>query len=164
MTNSEQQHEQHADGIVEAGEKAPGYFYVLYFGLIIWAVIFMAYYLLSGWSSDAEFEQKMADHSSTYMTTTAPASKAVSASDSTAAVPGTIDPASLFAAYCAACHAEDGTGGFGSDLTAATFSYGRNSDAVKISIAEGRGETMPPFGGQLANNEIDALVDFLLQF
>jgi cytochrome c oxidase cbb3-type subunit 3 len=55
--------EEHADGIVENRENNPPvYFNILFYGLIIWGIIFMAYYLFSGWSSDAEFQEKMATH------------------------------------------------------------------------------------------------------
>ncbi len=60
---SEMHNEEHADGIVENREqKPPVYFNILFYGLIIWGVIFMAYYLFSGWSSDAEFQEKMKAH------------------------------------------------------------------------------------------------------
>lgn len=67
MSASDQQHdkqsEQHADGIVENREQAPPvYFNILYYGLIIWGVIFCAYFLLSGWSSESEFKAKMEIH------------------------------------------------------------------------------------------------------
>lgn len=53
------------DGIRENRDnKPPAYFNVLYYGLIIWGVIFMAYYLLSGWSSHREFQEKMTSHQS----------------------------------------------------------------------------------------------------
>jgi cytochrome c oxidase cbb3-type subunit 3 len=55
--------EEHADGIVENRENNPPvYFNILFYGLIIWGVIYMAYFLFSGWSSDAEFQEKMATH------------------------------------------------------------------------------------------------------
>jgi len=51
------------DGIREnRGNKPPAYFNLLFYGLILWGVIFMSYYLLSGWSSDAEFQEKMSTH------------------------------------------------------------------------------------------------------
>jgi len=62
MTN-DIHNDEHADGIVENREQSPPvYFNILFYGLIIWGVIFMAYYLFSGWSSDAEFQAKMATH------------------------------------------------------------------------------------------------------
>ena len=63
MTTSDLHTEEHADGIVEDRQQAPPvYFNILFYCLIIWGVIFMAYYLFSGWSSDAEFQQKMTTH------------------------------------------------------------------------------------------------------
>ncbi len=57
---SSDSHDEHADGIVEDRKQAPpSYFYILFFGLIIWGVIFCGYYLFSGWSSDSEFQEKM---------------------------------------------------------------------------------------------------------
>jgi len=51
------------DGITENRVNPPPvYFSVLFYGLIIWGVIFIAYFLLSGWSSHQEFEQKMETH------------------------------------------------------------------------------------------------------
>ena len=156
MTNSDQSHEQHADGIVEAGNKAPVYFYLLFFGLILWGVIFMGYYLFSGWSSGNEFADKMAAHSAAY-------SKAEVVPATVPASTGGVDAAALFAANCSGCHGADGKGGFGSDLSSAVYSYGKDPASVKASIAEGRGGKMPSFGDQLTAAEIDALVEYSLK-
>ncbi|MFP7756086.1 cbb3-type cytochrome c oxidase N-terminal domain-containing protein [Thermodesulfobacteriota bacterium B35] len=51
------------DGIEENRENPPPvYFNILYYGLIIWAVLFIGYFLFSGWSSHAEFQAKMKAH------------------------------------------------------------------------------------------------------
>jgi len=47
------------DGIEDRHRKPPVYFNVLFYGLIIWGVLFSAYFILSGWSSHTEFQQKM---------------------------------------------------------------------------------------------------------
>ena len=44
----------------------PFYFNLLFYGLIIWGVVFMAYFLFSGWSSQDEFQQKWTEHSQQY--------------------------------------------------------------------------------------------------
>ncbi len=55
------------DGIKERkGTKPPIYFNVLFYGLIVWGVLFMGYYLFSGWSSHGEFQEKMAAHQERY--------------------------------------------------------------------------------------------------
>ena len=50
------------DGIKESHKKAPVYFNIMFYGSILWAVIFVSYYLFSGWSSHGEFEEKMNVH------------------------------------------------------------------------------------------------------
>ena len=64
LDNHEHKHAVHEfDGIIENRvSKPPVYFTVLFYGLIIWGVAFMSFYLLSGWSSQAEFQEKMAAH------------------------------------------------------------------------------------------------------
>jgi cytochrome c oxidase cbb3-type subunit 3 len=55
------------DGIRENKENnPPSYFNLLFYGLIIWGILFMAYYLLSGWSSQGEFQEKMDAHQQKY--------------------------------------------------------------------------------------------------
>lgn len=154
MSNSDQSHEHHADGIVEAGQKAPSYFYLLYFGLIAWGIIFIAYYLLSGWSSSSEFEEKMTAHTATYN------QSAIADTTAPAVQSGPIDVAALFANNCAGCHGADGKGGFGSDLSSPAYKYGKGVESVRSSITNGRGGRMPPFSGQLSTADIDALADF----
>ncbi len=51
------------DGIKENRDTSPpAYFNILFYGLILWGVIFMGYYLFSGWSSHNEFQEKMTAH------------------------------------------------------------------------------------------------------
>lgn len=187
-------HEHHDfDGITENREQRPPvYFTVLFYGLIVWAVAFCAFYLLSGWSSDAEFQTKMQAHENRGQSAAAPAPAMaepparpagpapVKASEPAppkapeptvapavaAAAPATAaktDAKALFAGKCAMCHGAEAKGGFGPDLTAAKYEYGKTREAVAISIGQGRGNgKMPAFEGQLKREEIDALTDYLL--
>lgn len=152
--------DEHADGIVEDRKKSPPvYFYVLFYGLIIWGVFFSAYYLLSGWSSEGEFEEKMAAHQQTFAPASAPATDQTAVA--TQPAPSTIDAAAIYNAKCAACHGAGGRGGFATDLTA-SYAYGKDAESVRISIAAGRGAMMPGFSDVLSADEIDALVQYLL--
>ena len=55
------------DGIKENKQgNPPGYFNILFYGLIIWGILFMGYYLFSGWSSHSEFQEKMKAHHEQY--------------------------------------------------------------------------------------------------
>ena len=161
--------DQHADGIVEDRKQSPPiYFYILFFGLILWGGIFCAYYLFSGWSSSQEFQEKMSAHNAAYQQTAAPQAKPAVATAKEApplAQPatGSIDPQALFAAKCAGCHGADGKGGYGPDLTSSEYKFGKTLEAVKTSITEGREGKMPAFGSQLSTAEIEALAGFILK-
>lgn len=156
MSDSHQNQEDYADGIQDGHNKAPGYFYVLFFGLIIWGVIFMAYFLLSGWSSAGEFKEKMEAH------TGQPVQDVLAVSPE-ASETQPMDAKSLYSANCAGCHGDDATGGFGTDLTAATYQFGKAPADIKESISAGRGGSMPGFSGPLSETEIDSLVEYLLK-
>ena len=167
MSITDPHHEEHADGIVEDREKAPPvYFTILFYGLIIWAVAFMAFYLLSGWSSDAEFQAKMAEHKGE-----APAQQQAAAPpETTATRPAAESPAApaasssgqeLYAKYCKSCHGAEGKGGFGPDLSG-EYKYGKTSMAVEESISFGRPGNMPAFGKKLSSEETKTLTEFIL--
>jgi cytochrome c oxidase cbb3-type subunit III len=155
------------DGIIENRVTGPPtYFSVLFFGLFLWAVIFAAYYLLSGWSSQADFAQKMAAHQQqvaqqgggkplggALVAAAKPEKK--SAEEQVAA------GKQLFAQNCAACHGADATGGIGPDLTAKTFKFGRSRDAIATTIKGGRPGGMPAFGNQLSGEQIADLAAFI---
>jgi len=173
------------DGITENREQRPPvYFTVLFYGLIIWAVTFCAFYLLSGWSSVAEFQAKMQAHEVQQQSAVAmPAAKppavvkpaepappkapepaaapAAAATAPAAATP--LDAKALYAGKCAMCHGADAKGGFGPDLTAKDYEYGKTRQAIFLSISQGRANNkMPAFEGQLKREEIYALADYLL--
>lgn len=157
-------HDEHADGIIEDRKQAPpAYFNILFYGLIIWGIGFSAYYLLSGWSSEGEFEQKMAVHAETYSrTTTTPVAPAAESSSAQTTAPAGVNVAALYAANCAGCHGAQGSGGFATDLTG-EYEYGKDLESIITSIANGRGTMMPGFAEGLSSEEIEALAAYLLE-
>ncbi len=151
------------DGIVENREqRPPAYFTVLFYGLVLWGAIFCAYYLLSGWSSDAEFRQKMDGHQA--QVAQQGGGRPAASAPAAAAVPQEkqIDAGKLFAEHCAGCHGAAGKGGIGPDLTIAGYRFGRTPADVATSIRDGRSGGMPAFGNQLSGEQIDALTGFVL--
>ena len=182
------QNEHHdCDGIIENREQRPPvYFTVLFYGLIIWGVAFSAFYLLSGWSSEAEFQMKIKAHETRNQSTAAappaqpapivkpaepapappPAPQPTAAPAAVAAAPTVAakpDAKVLFAEKCAMCHGADARGGFGPNLTAKEYEYGKTRQAIFLSISQGRANNkMPGFEGQLKREEIYALADYLL--
>jgi cytochrome c oxidase cbb3-type subunit 3 len=158
MSEIDPYNEEHADGIVEDREQAPPvYFTVLFYGLIAGALIFMAWFLFSGWSSHDEFAEKMAAHTGMPIVETS----APGQSDSVAVTDG-IDAGEIFSSRCAGCHGAKGEGAFGPDLTASSYKYGRSQATVIESITKGRPKSMPAFSGSLSEPEINALANYIL--
>ena len=146
------------DGIVENRvNPPPAYFTVLFYGLIIWGVIFSAYFLLSGWSSHEEFREKMAAHQQQAQAA-GPAAPAEAAREDGLALD---EGKRLFAQHCAACHGSEGKGGIGPDLTADTLKFGKEFETLTESIAKGRPGGMPGFGTQLSADQIAGIARFV---
>ncbi len=164
------------DGIIENRVSTPPvYFTVLFYGLIIWGVAFMSFYLLSGWSSKAEFQEKMAAHKGEQPAQQQSAAATPATTDSTptptptptptstpaAATESEADGQALFAKHCAGCHGAEGKGAFGPDLSG-DYTYGKTKMAVQESISSGRPNNMPAFEGKLTPEEIEAVADYIL--
>jgi cytochrome c oxidase cbb3-type subunit 3 len=159
--------EQHEyDGITYRDEKkSPRVFRILFSGLCTWGILFMGYYLFSGWSSQAEADA---------------ARKAIAEKRQTAhtVFEGTVDSGKevgdqkieayvaagkkLYVNLCAACHGEGGKGSVGPDLTASKYIYGKSRIDIASSIKEGRPKGMPAFNAQLNPEQIESLVEYLL--
>lgn len=165
LESHEHKHAVHEfDGIIENRVTSPPvYFTVLFYGLIVWGVVFIAWFLLSGWSSHDEFAEKMAAHTGTPAAATAPAPTVPATAAPAAADAATAAVAALYAERCAGCHGASGEGGFGPDLTAGNYRYGKSPAAVHESIASGRPKNMPAFSGKLTAAELDALTAYVLQ-
>jgi cytochrome c oxidase cbb3-type subunit 3 len=164
MSTTDPHHEEHADGIVEDRTKAPPvYFTILFYGLIIWGVAFMSFYLLSGWSSDAEFQEKMAVHKgeAPVQQQAAPAPETTPAPPATEVPAAVADGQELYAKHCASCHGAEGKGGFGPDLSG-EYKYGKTDMAVEESISYGRPGNMPAFDKKLSSEQIKTLTDYIL--
>lgn len=149
------------DGIRYREEtKSPLVFRALLAILVAWGVCFMAYYLFSGWSSEAEYAQKKQAKQLQILKT------------------GGVSPADVhkeggkdeylavgkkeFGERCAACHGPEGKGAIGPDLTRAEYKYGRTVQAITQSITEGRPGGMPSFKNDLSHEKVEGLVAFIL--
>lgn len=165
MTTDQNQNHQ-VDGISEDREqRPPAYFNVLFYGLIIWGVIFMAYYLFSGWSSEAEFRQAMAQHEKIHAKASPPPAASAASTVTGADKTGGGDAEAgekIYAARCAMCHGAEGEGGIGPNLKDDQYLYGGSFQAVHESIAKGRPRGMPAFGNQLSASDIDNLTAYVL--
>lgn len=71
-----------------------------------------------------------------------------------------VDGAAVYAARCAGCHGDDGTGGFGPALGGGRVvaEFPDEADQIEV-VTSGRG-AMPAFGSRLSAEEIAAVVAF----
>ena len=159
--------EQHDyDGIKYRDEKkSPKMFRILFSVLCTWGIVFMGYYLFSGWSSQSEAdaarkalaEKKQVAHESFEGTVDSRHGGSGHKVESYIAA-----GKKLYANLCAACHGENAKGTVGPDLTASRYIYGKSRIDVANSIKEGRPKGMPAFNGQLSPEQIESLVEYLL--
>ena len=150
------------DGVIEIrSNPVPRVFAVLFYGLVIWAVLFTGYYLLSGWSSEGEFAAKMEAHRMQVAAFTAGEPVAAAPAADTGEMRAQAE--ALYGRHCAACHGVSGEGGIGLPLNGAEYRYGRDFEAVAASIASGRPGGMPPYANQFSGAQIEALARFVIE-
>lgn len=153
------------DGIRYRPEtKSPLVFRILFYGLILWAIPFMGYYLFSGWSSYAEFDQIKKAKEARLAVQKEKHEEAAprSTNEEIRSTDLIAEGKKEFAERCAACHGADGKGGIGPDLTSKKYKYGRSAPEVTASIVDGRPGGMPSFKNDLSGDKVQGLVQFVL--
>jgi cytochrome c oxidase cbb3-type subunit 3 len=148
------------DGIKYRGETPPPtIFNILFYGLLIFGVVFIAYYLFSGWSSEGEFaERKKAQEAAMKAAAPAPSARAHKEDDAARYL---AEGKKIYGERCAVCHGADGKGGIGPDLTKKDLKYGKGDKELAESIEKGRAGGMPAFGGQISHEQVEGLVAFV---
>lgn len=158
--------EQHDyDGIKYREEKSsPGAFRILFTVLAVWGVIFMGYYLFSGWSSQSEADavKKVRDSQKQAAHKTIEATAAGYAGSGHKVEAYVVAGKKLYGALCVGCHGESAKGGVGPDLTLSKYKYGKSRLDLTKSISEGRPGGMPAFSSQIKPEDVESLVEFVL--
>jgi len=159
--------EQHDyDGIKYREEKSsPGVFKILFTVLVVWGVVYMGYYLFSGWSSQSEADaakkardsQKQVAHKAVETTGTAAYQGSGHKVDTYIAA-----GKKLYGTLCVSCHGESAKGGVGPDLTVSKYKYGKARLDITKTISEGRPGGMPAFSSQINPEQVESLVEFVL--
>lgn len=141
------------DAIGEEDNPIPGWFNLGFYGLIVFGVVYIAFYLSNGWSQAGQYDEELAR---------ARQRAAAFAADQPAPThnpfsgqPEAIEEGrQVFATICAACHKPDGTGLVGPSLVDPYWKYGHSDAARFESVAEGRPLGMPPWKAQLGTDKI----------
>jgi len=138
------------DGIQEYDNPLPDWFLALFYGSIMFAVLYSAYYTGQGWSLSKAggVSQSLSSSGAEYLATVAAARKEagnnrtaeptgaelVAFLKSPSAISG---GEALFKTNCAACHGDKGQGVVGPNLVDEYWLYGGGPEAVLASVAKG---------------------------
>lgn len=141
----------HNDGIGEEDNAIPVWFNASFLATIVFAVVYVIYYVTMGWSSRGQYEAEVA------------AADAI-ASAARANLPSTnpyhgdaaaiADGQQVFLQICAACHKPDASGLVGPSLVDPYWKYGHTDAELFQSVMEGRPGGMPGWGAQLGSEKV----------
>lgn len=139
------------DGILEEDNAIPTWFNASFLATIVFAVVYVIFYTVTGWSSDGQYQTEVADAKTT-------------ASAAQAALP-TVNPykgnataiaegKEVYLSTCAACHKPDGAGLVGPSLVDGYWKFGGTDADLFQTVSGGRPGGMPAWGPQLGTEKI----------
>lgn len=133
-----------SDGIQEFDNPMPMWWLGIFWVTIIFGVVFTPYLALTGWTQVKQYDAELAAAEAEYAPKIAAQKEAAAARRAEAASQGGAPSAAdieagraLFVTNCVACHAADGTGGIGPDLTDAEWIHGGTLDQITTTVNEG---------------------------
>lgn len=139
------------DAIGEEDNDIPAWWWWTFIGTIVFALGYVPWYTLSGWSQEGQYRAEVAraearaEQVRAELPTTNPY-----LGDAQAIAEGK----QVFQSVCAACHKADATGLVGPSLVDPYWKYGSNDQAVFESVAQGRPAGMPAWESQLGSEKI----------
>jgi cytochrome c oxidase cbb3-type subunit 3 len=148
------------DGIGEEDHPIPLWFNASFAATIVFAVVYTAWYLFSGWSAGAQYagEVERAGARLAAARASLPATNPFRG-DATALADGKL----VFEQICAACHKPDGSGLVGPSLVDPYWKYGSSDPELFATVSEGRPAGMPGWGVQLGAEKIWKALVYLEQ-
>jgi cytochrome c oxidase cbb3-type subunit 3 len=146
------------DGIAEEDNRIPLWFNVTFLGTILFAVVYIPFYTLSGWSSAGMYDAEVAAAEAKRAAVLTSLPKTNPFRGDAAAV---AEGKEVFSTICVACHQADGTGLVGPSLVDPYWKYGDSDEALFETVANGRPLGMPPWGTQLGNEKIWKVLSYM---
>lgn len=139
------------DGIEEDDNPIPKWFTISFIASILFAALYIPYYLFSGWSQVGQYEDevRVAEALSAKMRASLPNTNPYRG-DAAAIAAGS----EVWATICVACHMPDGSGLVGPSLIDPYWKYGNSDEVLFESVDGGRPLGMPPWGSQLGSEKI----------
>lgn len=145
------------DGIIELNHPAPMWWQTIYYASILWAIAYAGFYLSgTGNSIREDLVLDLARLERGKVVPTISADQEREELQKILADPeGRVRARAIFTKNCASCHADDGGGGIGPNLTDANWIHGDGSVAAILKVVrDGVSEKgMPPWGPILRREE-----------
>lgn len=139
------------DGIGEEDNPIPAWWWWTFLGTVIFAVVYIPYYLLSGWSQEAQYATEVAAADARYEQTRAALPDANPYRGQADAI---AEGRQVFQTICAACHKPDGSGLVGPSLVDPYWKYGHEDTDLFETVSKGRPGGMPAWVSQLGTVKI----------
>jgi cytochrome c oxidase cbb3-type subunit 3 len=146
------------DGIAEDDHRIPIWFNVTFLGTILFALVYIPFYTLSGWTSKGMYDAELAAAEAKRAALVASLPKTNPFRGNAQAL---AEGKEVFATICVACHQADGTGLVGPSLVDPYWKYGDSDEALFETVSNGRPLGMPPWGTQLGNDKIWKVLIYL---
>lgn len=155
------------DGIQELDNNLPNWWLWTLYGAIAFGAAYWVHYeiLKTGQSPLGEYEQEIAEVAESKAKATAALGEvSVEALEGLAKDEGAVAKGkALYAQNCAACHAPNGGGGIGPNLTDRHWLHGGAADKVYTSVRDGvTAKGMPAWGPALGEEGIRTTVAYVL--
>jgi cytochrome c oxidase cbb3-type subunit 3 len=142
------------DGIGEHDHPIPLWFNVGFYGALVFGVVYILYYTLSGWSQASQFAAEAAQRSESLAAIRAAAPAAPTANPFRGDAAALAEGKQVFETMCAACHLANGHGLVGPSLVDPFWKYEHDDASLFRTVSEGRPGGMPPWAAQLGADQI----------
>jgi cytochrome c oxidase cbb3-type subunit 3 len=146
------------DGIGEEDNAIPFWFNATFIATIVFACVYIPYYILGGWSSSGQYAAEAERLDATFAAVRSERPDQNPYRGDAAAIAAGQE---VWATTCVACHLPDGRGLVGPSLIDPYWKYGNSDDELFVTISEGRPAGMPPWGSTLGTDEIWQVLAYL---
>jgi len=156
------------DGIQEYDNPMPGWLTAIFWGSIVFSVLYMAFYALAFGEKSMESEYRSETVTDLAAIQAHFDANPLAPPSAAELLAGASDPEVLkvgqgrFARSCASCHGEAGQGLIGPNLGDEYWLHGGQVTQIFRSVAKGiPAKGMPPWGRAIAPEEVSALVSYI---
>ena len=158
------------DGIEEYDNPLPGWWFNMFVGTIVFAVIYLVLYPgmgnfpgVLGWTSSGQW-QEQEDKAEARFEAVYSTFEGLSIEELAVNPKAFKIGRRLFGNNCAVCHGSDARGSYGfPDLTDDDWLYGGSPEAIEQSITHGRGGMMPGWAAAIGEEGVNQVTEYLFK-